>query len=91
MTPSPNGSSGLRIEAQEGPPGDHDLVTAQECADWLRITRGHLYRLRDCGAIPSPIKIGRSLRWRRSDLTLWFRAGCPSEVPRSKKRRRSHE
>ena len=29
------------------------------------------------GKIPTPIRIGRSLRWRASELHAWIVAGCP--------------
>jgi predicted DNA-binding transcriptional regulator AlpA len=29
------------------------------------------------GKIPQPIRIGRSLRWRASELHAWIAAGCP--------------
>jgi predicted DNA-binding transcriptional regulator AlpA len=30
------------------------------------------------GLIPSPVRIGRSLLWRVSDLKAWTAAGCPT-------------
>ena len=30
------------------------------------------------GRIPRPIRIGRSLMWRFSELEAWVAAGCPS-------------
>ena len=30
------------------------------------------------GLIPSPMRVGRSLLWRVSDLEAWTVAGCPS-------------
>ena len=29
------------------------------------------------GKTPQPIRIGRSLRWRASELNAWIAAGCP--------------
>ena len=29
------------------------------------------------GKTPTPIRIGRSLRWRASELKAWIAAGCP--------------
>jgi predicted DNA-binding transcriptional regulator AlpA len=29
------------------------------------------------GKTPQPIRIGRSLRWRASELHAWIAAGCP--------------
>lgn len=28
--------------------------------------------------IPAPVRIGRSVRWRESDIRLWVELGCPN-------------
>lgn len=37
-----------------------------------------IYRLSDGGRMPRPVKIGRLIRWRRSDVEAWIAAGCPA-------------
>ena len=54
-----------------------ELLTSVDVARWLRITRGQVYRLRDRRAIPPPVRIGHTLRWRRTDIDDWMRSGCP--------------
>jgi len=29
------------------------------------------------GRLPMPVKIGRSVRWRRDEIEAWVHAGCP--------------
>lgn len=37
----------------------------------------HVFRLADAGKMPPPVRIGRLVRWRRSDIAAWIAAGCP--------------
>lgn len=30
------------------------------------------------GGLPAPVRIGRSVRWRKSDIALWVELGCPN-------------
>ena len=36
-----------------------------------------LWRLSDSGKLPATIRIGKSCRWRRTDIEMWIRMGCP--------------
>ncbi len=38
----------------------------------------HVYRLADAGRMPSPLRLGALVRWRRAELQEWITAGCPS-------------
>ena len=35
-------------------------------------------RLTDRGAMPKPVRLGRSVRYRADEIEAWIRAGCPS-------------
>jgi excisionase family DNA binding protein len=50
------------------------LMTAQELADFWRVTRRSIYNLVSAGTIPvKPIKIGkRILRWRTSEVEQYM-------------------
>lgn len=48
-------------------------MTTQELADWLRITPKAIYWLNYTGEGPKGHKVGRGLRWRRSDVERWLR------------------
>jgi excisionase family DNA binding protein len=68
----------LRDAKNTGNPGRPELIAATAAAVLLGISTRHLLRLRDMGDIPAPLKIGRSVRWRRAELRDWLSAGCPS-------------
>lgn len=47
------------------------LVNVREACRFLGIARASLYRLLKAGNLPRPVKLGRSTRWRVSDLQSW--------------------
>ena len=53
------------------------MMTADELANTLQISKRQVWRLKAKGAIPKPVKIGTSVRWKRSDILEWIDAGCP--------------
>lgn len=61
-------------------PRDNDqlVLTAEEVAELLSISRAHVFRLQRGGRLPTPIRFGRSVRWPRAELEAWLRAGAPS-------------
>ena len=57
---------------------DDYLLTAAEAAGLLKVSRRQLDRLNVSDGIgPRPVRIGRSVRWQRAELTAWVTAGCP--------------
>ncbi len=53
------------------------LLTAEETAEFLGISVRHVYKLHSSGRIPLPVRLGRSVRWRREELIAWIDAGAP--------------
>jgi excisionase family DNA binding protein len=53
--------------------GEHDVLTAEEAAAYLRIARATLYRLAAKGEIPA-VKVGRVWRFSRQLLDEWIEA-----------------
>jgi excisionase family DNA binding protein len=57
---------------QQAPPAiqqrDNDLLTADELASLYGVTVRTIRNLATQGKLPKPIRVGRSVRWRRSDL-----------------------
>ena len=52
----------------------HDpLMTPEEAAEYLKLSEGTIRNMAADGEIPK-VKIGRSLRFRRSDLNRWIDA-----------------
>ncbi len=50
-----------------------DVLTADEAADYLRVSRKTLYRLVTAGKVPGQ-KVGRAWRFRREDLVDFLKA-----------------
>ena len=56
------------------------MLTIREIAEMLRCSARTLYRLKDAGHMPKPIRIGKLIRWNRSEIEIWINAGCPRNV-----------
>jgi len=53
------------------------LIGVAELARQLNISTRSVWRLRDGGKLPPPMRVGRSVRWRLSDIEQWIEAGLP--------------
>lgn len=53
------------------------LLTARNVAALLNVSQRHIWKLLSSGRLPQPVRLGRSVRWRRDELTAWMDAGCP--------------
>lgn len=54
------------------------VVSADEAAKLLGISRRHLWALNSSGRLPRPVRLGsRSVRWVARELSAWLDAGCP--------------
>jgi excisionase family DNA binding protein len=51
--------------------------SASELADRLGISLRHVQRLDAAGKIPSPVRLGRSVRWPVAEVEHWLAAGAP--------------
>jgi predicted DNA-binding transcriptional regulator AlpA len=54
------------------------LLKDTDVARALSLSRAMVAKLRDQGRLPLPIRLGRSVRWRQSELRAWTEAGCPT-------------
>jgi len=60
------------------------LLDVRAVAAILGCSARHIYRLADAGRMPSAVKIGALVRWRRSTgdpktgIEDWIAAGCPA-------------
>jgi predicted DNA-binding transcriptional regulator AlpA len=54
------------------------VYTARDLAGLLRCSIRHVWRMRDCGHMPPPIRVGRLVRWEVVRINDWIRQGCPS-------------
>ena len=53
------------------------LLTAQAVGKMLSLSKRQIFRLHSCGKIPTPIRIGGSVRWAETTIAEWLAAGAP--------------
>lgn len=58
--------------------GSIRLLNVTEVAEALGCTTRTVRRWAAEGRMPSPLRIGRTVRWRQSDLESWIANGCPN-------------
>lgn len=68
-------------------PSDAVLVTPDQLAVWLQLSKRSLWRLRSEGQLPAPVRLRKAVRWRISDIEAWLAAGCPAQPAEPKARR----
>ena len=54
------------------------LLTAKNLGTWLNLSKRQIARLNASGKLPAPVRIGGSVRWDASVITLWISMGCPT-------------
>ncbi len=54
------------------------LVDAKEAARMCGISISTWHTLVAAGKTPAPVRLGRSVKWRRDELVAWIAAGCPA-------------
>jgi len=52
------------------------LVDVRSVAELLACSPRHVYRMADEGRMPSPLKLGALVRWRREEIARWISDGC---------------
>lgn len=53
-------------------------LTASEVAQLLGVSRAHVWRLHKAGKLPEPVRLGRAVRWSRTEIESWLTAGAPA-------------
>ena len=56
------------------------LLDVDGVAALLSLGSSTVWRHHAAGRIPAPIRIGRSVRWRRDELVEWIESGCPARA-----------
>ena len=57
---------------------DATLITSREFWGLLALGKTAFNDLRQRGLVgPMPIKLGRSVRWRKAEVDQWVNEGCP--------------
>lgn len=77
MTQKPVRLTGMSTFTQQTESGSLALPAA-EVAKLLNISLRHLHGLNARGALPRPIRLGRSVRWSAPEIRAWIAAGAPS-------------
>lgn len=54
------------------------LLSVKSVARMLGKSERFVWGLHARGVIPAPVRLGRSVNWRREDIDLWIQLGCPS-------------
>ena len=62
----------------ERPTPERLLLTAREAAAMLGVSERHFRALDASGRVPTPVRLGRSVRWSRAELAEWVEAGTPA-------------
>lgn len=52
-------------------------ISAPEVGDLLGVSKRHIWGLNASGRLPSPVRLGRAVRWDRAEIAAWFAAGAP--------------
>ncbi len=53
------------------------LLTIEEVSRLIGLSVRQIQRLKSLGQFPKEVRIGGSVRWRRSDIVQWVADGCP--------------
>lgn len=53
------------------------LLRAAEVGALMGTSERWIWDKHNAGRLPKPVRIGRLVRWRRSDIEAWIEAGCP--------------
>jgi prophage regulatory protein len=54
-----------------------ELLSADEAAAMAGVARRSWWRYVSAGKAPAPVRLGGSVRWRKTQLVEWIAAGCP--------------
>jgi excisionase family DNA binding protein len=66
--------------AGEKPPTDLGLlIDSREASKLLKVSPRTLWAMQNDGRMPSPIKIGKAVRFSYEALKTWVEAGCPRQ------------
>jgi len=57
---------------------EKELLTVKDAAAALSVSQRQVWKLHASGRLPMPVRLGRSVRWKRDELLAWLEAGCPS-------------
>jgi len=56
------------------------MLNANQLAELLGVSRRTIQLWEKSGKVPEPIRIGRTVRWRREEIEAWLKAGSPNRL-----------
>lgn len=56
------------------------LLGVREVAERLGVSSRQIWKLTSSGRLPGPVRLGRSVRWRESDVSRFIGCGCEMRV-----------
>ena len=65
-------------EPQDNEFGGAKLLNVTDLSQCLRISQRQCWRMSKRGLLPAPLRIGRCVRWRLSEISEWLQAGSPA-------------
>lgn len=65
------------------------MLSIDRVAELLDCSSRTVQRLSDSGRMPTPVKIGRLIRWRAEDIREWIESGCPRSLPVKRKAKKT--
>lgn len=63
-----------------------ELLSVKDVCEMLGCSRRTVYRLKDAGQMPMPLKINGMVRWRPDEVENWIACGCPEQRARNPRR-----
>ena len=60
------------------------LLTYKDVGRLLQLSRVKIWSMIRAGTFPEPMRLGRSRRWRESDVNDWIAAMRPEDAPGDK-------
>ncbi|MHC4698284.1 MAG: helix-turn-helix transcriptional regulator [Planctomycetota bacterium] len=57
---------------------EKELWTVKDVAAALSVSPRQVWKLISSGGIVAPVRIARSVRFRRNEILRWIAAGCPA-------------
>ena len=54
------------------------LLDANALAEKLSVSKATVWRMRDAGKLPQPVRLGACVRWKLADVERWLADGCPA-------------
>lgn len=66
-----------------------ELLNVKAVAKILSVSARQVWRLRDGGLLPAPLRIAGSVRWIRAEIQEWIRCGAKPVRPAPSAKRRA--